>query len=223
MCIDEVFAFTRVSSFDICNRRCKTNRNLVIHSIINSNICESCNSTLKSIRLLKEHKRYVHEVNGRCICDRCDKRFGKKSYFAIHYRSKHIWNVHNKTMRYLRKSHLHETNIDECIFESIEEYKCELYEDENKSFTNSITLKVHIRITHVRQHFYACDVCEMTTKTATNLFTHIRRQHWQQSSSIRLFDCEKCVKSFKSISDILIHFISIICTNVNTIGAGKCF
>ena len=120
------------------------------------------------------------------------------------------------------KNHIHETiidnTIDKCIFETNEQYKCQLCDD--KSYANSISLKAHIRIIHNRKYFYKCDECEKTTKTAKELFDHISYRHRQ--SSIRLFDCEKCGKSFKSMSNMKHHIDSFHSNDPHKCQCNRC-
>ncbi|EAT39665.1 AAEL008545-PA [Aedes aegypti] len=120
--------------------------------------CDICNKSFVNNRGIRRHKEEMHVPDELRIygCDRCPKRFTKKSQLAYHLKG-HV-NLDNETA------------------------KCPHCE---RTFQTESQLKVHIKIRHTRPTDFICDVCAKGFYSKTEFQRH-KKQHEMRPEELRV-------------------------------------
>ncbi|KXJ73857.1 hypothetical protein RP20_CCG014862 [Aedes albopictus] len=120
--------------------------------------CDICGKSFVNNRGIRRHKEEMHVPDELRIygCDRCSKRFTKKSQLAYHL-----------------KGH---DNLDN------ETAKCPHCE---RAFQTEAQLKVHIKIRHERPTDFICDVCAKGFYSKTEFQRH-KKQHEMRPEELRV-------------------------------------
>ncbi|XP_063706413.1 transcription factor grauzone-like [Culicoides brevitarsis] len=134
-------------------------------------VCHECGQLFVSNSVLKTHLRNIHTENY-FTCDDCERNFKSKFDFLIHRRNFH----------------------DE---EGPPRAKCP---DCGKWYSNSKTLRVHVKMIHERKNGIRCEICDKLMASKQSLSTHVRLKHKK-----RLFHCEYCEKSFQTATRLREH------------------
>ncbi|XP_062538418.1 transcription factor grauzone-like [Armigeres subalbatus] len=120
--------------------------------------CDICNKSFVNSRGIRRHKEEMHVPDELRIygCDRCPKRFTKKSQLAYHLKG-------------------HDTLDNESA-------KCPQCE---RTFQTESQLKVHIKIRHTRPTDFICDVCAKGFYSKAEFQRH-KKQHEMRPEELRV-------------------------------------
>ncbi|CAB0034296.1 unnamed protein product, partial [Trichogramma brassicae] len=142
-----------------------------IHEGCKDYICEKCEKKFRKKSDLFKHQRIIHEGRKDHACDNCEKKFGYKSDL-LH---------HQKTVHEGRKDHA-------CR-------NCE------RKFGSKSDLLKHQKIVHEGRKDYECDNCEKKFGYKSDLYKHQKTVHEGRKD----YACDKCEKRFGFKSSLIRH------------------
>ncbi|CAB0028950.1 unnamed protein product, partial [Trichogramma brassicae] len=133
--------------------------------------CEKCEKKFGRKSELLRHQRTVHEGRKDFACEKCEKKFGQKSELLRHQRTVH---------------------------EGRKDFACDKCE---KKFIQKTNLLRHQKIVHQGRKDYGCDMCEKKFGEKSALLLHQKTVH----EGRRDFVCDICEKKFGFKSHLLLH------------------
>lgn len=107
--------------------------------------------------------------------------------------------IESKLANHIRLLHVESANNDESSDKKRKEYKCEYC---GKLYAIIYTYQQHMR-THTEGR-PKCPECGRTFATAFSLFRHRAKNH-NLAHNYKIHNCDKCEKSFFSISELKLH------------------
>lgn len=173
--------------------------------------CDECNICFPELRMLKQHRKAVHEVKiPQYKCKLCLKICRSLSAYRMHMKQEH-WDKQSDTDEQTLAS------VDQKQQQQLTKiYRCDYcdYECSNKSTFHSHVSKKHpVLFAHNKRRSslrmkviakpeeYMCDTCGFKFPNRRRLKEHLERKH----ASGYKYDCEYCGKKFKVKSDMRLH------------------
>lgn len=171
--------------------------------------CSECNEEFYTKADLNIHKLQTHvddEKAFHCIVDGCDKLFYNESHLIKHFKTHENKNEILYVCEFCQQIYynydvykLHKNEHKQFAI-----YKC-TYENCDKQYSKSSTLKDHIISQHTKNYPYICtqNECNRNFVTKRDLDIHIKRVHTLEKP----YNCkfENCTSSFCSSSELNAH------------------
>ncbi|CAB0039904.1 unnamed protein product [Trichogramma brassicae] len=133
--------------------------------------CDRCEKKFGRKSDLLTHQRTVHEGRKDFACGKCEKKFGHKITLLLHQKTVH---------------------------DGRKDYACDRCE---KEFGQKSKLNDHQKIVHEGRKDFACDKCEKKFGQKSTLLLHQRTVHGGRKD----FACDKCEKKFGQKSSLFSH------------------
>ena len=140
--------------------------------------CGFCDQTFDEKNNLKSHTETNHEGIKKFTCQICQKVFENPGKLKTHVKAVH---------------------------EGIKKHKCLLCD--NKTFTHTSSLNLHIRKFHGG---HKCKYCESKSfSSAQKLKSHIKKSHkkaFEEEESRLKYNCDACDEAYPSKKDLIFHY-----------------
>ncbi|CAB0031276.1 unnamed protein product [Trichogramma brassicae] len=146
------------------------------------------------------HQKTVHEGRKDYPCNKCEKKFGQKSYLLDHQKTIHechkYYACDNCDKKFGFQSNL--TRHRKMVHEGRKDFVCDGCK---KKFGLKTDLLNHQRAIHEGRKDFACDECEKKFGKKSNLLCHQRTVHEGRKD----FTCDICEKKFGQKMQLIRH------------------